>query len=53
MSVKPTSIVFLAELQGSDKELYKSFVQQTLDMMVRMRAAASGLVMPGGDTPRG
>lgn len=53
VTVKPNSIVFLAELQGKDKELYKSFVQQTLDMMVRMRAAASGLVMPGGETARG
>jgi hypothetical protein len=53
VSVKPSSIVFLVELQGKDKELYKSFVHQTLDMMVRMRAEASGLVMPGGDAPRG
>jgi hypothetical protein len=53
VSMKPSSIVFLAELQGKDKELYKSFVQQTLDMMTRMRVEASGLVMPGGDAPRG
>lgn len=49
--VKATGIMFCADTQGKDRELYKSFVQQTLDMAIKARFAASGLELAGRMPP--
>jgi hypothetical protein len=52
VSIRPGSIVFLCDLQESDRTLYKGFVEQTLEMMKQARLAAKGIHIAGpGDMP--
>jgi len=48
--VRPTGVMFLADLQSEDVKTYKGFVVQTLRMQLQARAAAAGLELagPGG-----
>jgi hypothetical protein len=43
VSVKGFVVMFCGDLQGNDKQLYKSFVEKGLDLALNARAQASGL----------
>jgi len=49
--VKATAVMFCSDLQGADKALYKSLVQQTLEAALRARAKSSGLELVGRMPP--
>lgn len=52
VSIRPSTIVFLCDLQETDRTLYKGFVEQTLEMMKQARLAAMNIQIAGpGDMP--
>ena len=48
VSVMPTSILFLGDLQDGDRKTYGAFIAQAEDLMMRLRAQQSGIVPPDG-----
>lgn len=51
--VQPNSIVWMCDLQEGDRNVYKGFVEQALNTLLRLRAQASGLELVGGGNPGG
>lgn len=49
--VKGSSIYFLADLKGADRNMYKDFVRGGLQIALQARAAASGISLAGGPLP--
>lgn len=46
--IKGTSVYFLADLQGGDRETYKGFVDAAMRETVRARAGRAGIEVPAG-----